>query len=135
MRAGQDGVQGGTQPLLTQPSVLIVDQSEDSREVLRTALRRRGLQTFEASLPQHGLELARQHHPRVIVLDLEVETGDGDDLCGQFARQLGPDHLVVLGSARLRRRADIDATTAGRQFVSKPYHYGALIRKIEELVG
>ena len=121
--------------MLTQPSVLIVDQSEDSREVLRTALQRRGLQTFEASQPQRGLELARQYHPRVIVLDLEVETGDGDDLCGQFTRASRSDHLVVLGSARLRRDAGGEGTITGRQFVSKPYHYGTLIRKIEELIG
>jgi DNA-binding response OmpR family regulator len=114
-----------------------VDQSEDSREVLRTALERRGLQIFEASQPQRGLELARQHHPSVIVLDLEVEIGDGDHLCGQFAQESRTDHssLVVLGSARLRRDADVDGAAAGRQFVSKPYHYGPLIRKIEELVG
>ncbi len=123
--------------MLTQPSVLIVDQSDDSREVLRTALQRRGLQIFEASQPRHGLELARQHHPKVIVLDLEVETGDGDDLCGQFSQESQPDHtsLLVLGSARLRREAGIDGAAADRQFVSKPYHYGPLIRKIEELVG
>ena len=35
--------------------VLIVDQSEDNREVLRTALQRRGLRTIEASGVDQGL--------------------------------------------------------------------------------
>jgi CheY-like chemotaxis protein len=103
-------------------SVLIVDPSEESREVLQTALERRGLRTFSAGEARRGLDLARRHHPDLIVLDLEL------DDCGtdQFGENNTP--LVLLGS--LRRG---DPLTAG-EFVPKPYHYAPLIRKIEELL-
>lgn len=41
------------------PSGHIVDPSADMREVLRTALARRGLPTIEAEAANQGLELAR----------------------------------------------------------------------------
>lgn len=117
-------------------SVLIVDHSEETREVLQTALERRGLRTFAASRAVAGLELARRHHPNLIVLDLELLDLELDDsspaeLCAPFAEQSRMEHtpLVILGSVR-RDRADLP----DGEFVAKPYHYGPLIRKIEELL-
>ena len=114
-------------------SVLIVDESTEVREVLKTALGRRGVQIFEASRSDHGVALARQHHPDVVVVDLEAETVDAQHLSADFAAA-SPHHppsLVLLGTAR--RLAG--ATSAGGEFISKPYHYAPLIRKIESLLA
>ena len=111
-----------------QRSVLIVDESSDSREVLRTVLEHRGLRILEASQRDEGLELARQHQPDLIVLDLELD-GEAAPAAHEFAAQ-SPQAtpLVVLGSARRR-----GASRVG-EFISKPYHYAPLIRKIEQLL-
>jgi CheY-like chemotaxis protein len=115
--------------LTTRPSVLIVDEQEETHEVLRTVLERRGVQIFDARGKADGLELARRHQPDLIVLDLEWEA-DGEGTAGEFASQHpgGPTPLVLLG--RLRRSQG----GGGREIMAKPYHYGALIRKIEELL-
>jgi DNA-binding response OmpR family regulator len=112
--------------------VLIVDRSEETRGVLRAALERQGTQVWEADAADEGLELARQHHPDLIVLDLEVDTTPDDTLPGQFAQQSREDasSLVVLGTARRR----VGRLCRG-EFVPKPYHYAPLIRKIEQLLA
>ena len=56
-----------------QRSVLIVDRSEETREVLQTVLERRGVRTLAAGRAEMGLELARRHHPDLVVLDLEID--------------------------------------------------------------
>jgi len=111
--------------------VLIVDESADSREVLRTALERRGLRIFEASEARTGLEMAREHHPQVIVLDMEVDSADDPTIRTGFGDQSTSDgsHLVVLG--KIPRK---EIFPAPREEVAKPYHYGPLIRKIEGLL-
>ena len=111
-------------------SVLIVDTCIEAREVLRTALQRRGLQTLEASGAEHGLDLARQHQPDLIVLDLETAAVRGDGTAEQFQQSLRSDDtpLVVLGSARRSGKLPRG------EFVAKPYHYGPLIHKIEQLL-
>ena len=110
--------------------VLIVDRSDESRDVLRTVLERRGIACLEAGEARAGLELARHHHPEVIVLDLEAEAADDQQICRGFADETRRSRsaLVVLGSLSARR----GHPSATRE-VSKPYHYGALIRTIEEL--
>jgi DNA-binding response OmpR family regulator len=108
--------------------VLVVDPLEETREVLRTALESRGLHIFAAAEAEQGLALAREHHPDLIVLDLECEGGKA--ACGELTSIAEETPVVLLGSAR---RAP--GTACPGQFVSKPYHYAPLIRKIEELLA
>ncbi len=117
-------------PRAESPTVLIVDQSEECREVLRTMLQRRGLRTVEATEAAHGLELAREHCPDVIVLDLESNASDESSIRDQFGdQQTRRDaSMVILGS--LPRAPE----TARTRFVQKPYHYAPLIRTIEQLL-
>ncbi|OHB65704.1 MAG: hypothetical protein A2V70_12540 [Planctomycetes bacterium RBG_13_63_9] len=114
-----------------QRSVLIVDHSQETRDVLQTALERRGMRTFSASRAASGLELARRHHPDLIVLDLELDDCQPDEVPLPFAEQSRADRtpLVMLGGAR-RDQAEFPEG----EFVAKPYHYGPLIRRIEELL-
>ena len=74
--------------------------------------------------------MARRHHPDLIVLDLEEAGADTDALSAPFAEHSRSDTapLVLLGSIRRGK-----PSTAG-EFVAKPYHYGPLVRRIEELL-
>ncbi len=112
-------------------SVLIVDPSEETREVLRSALAGRGLRILSASAAAAGLALAREHCPDLIVLDLECDD-DGQRASGGFAEQ-SREHatpLVLLGS--VRRSGQM---LPRGEFIAKPYHYAPLIRKIEALLA
>lgn len=113
-------------------SVLIVDQSEDSREVLRTALRRRGVQTYEAAGARQGIELAQQYHPQVIVLDVEADAADEDVVRDQYGAQSREHdaYLLIIG-----RSVSYEQTVPRDCIVSKPYHYAPLVRTIERLLG
>ena len=115
-----------------EPSVLVIDRSEETREVLRTALERRGIRILAAGGKKHGLELARQYHPDLIVLDLELENAAPEEICAPFVHQSQPlqTPMVLLGTRRRKSQA-----LAAGEFVAKPYHYGPLIRKIEEMLG
>jgi CheY-like chemotaxis protein len=118
-------------PMKNQPSVLIVDRSDETLEVLQTALERRGLRTFAATAADRGLALARQHRPDLIVLDLEMDDSTPEAVSAPFAAHAQADRtpLVMLGTARRNAQRLPEG-----EFVAKPYHYGPLIRKIEELL-
>jgi len=117
--------------LSNEPSVLEVDRSGETREVLEAVLERRGMQVLGAGGPGRALAMARQHHPDLVVLDLEVDPPDegrSAPLRDQAEAEGRP--VIILGHARREAPA-----RPGEEFVAKPYHYGALIRKIEELLS
>ena len=118
--------------LVPKRSVLVVDRSEETREVLTTALERRGWRIFAASRAQRGLELAREHQPDLIVLDLEIDESPPEAICEPFTREMAQRQtpLVVLGCVGRGKPA-----LKAAEIVAKPYHYGPLIRRIEELLN
>lgn len=124
------------------PSVLIVDPSADTREVLRTVLARRGLRTIEADAAEQGLQLARLHRPDVIVLDDDATAaGEHCQTNEKFAAEAlaaealaaeandERSQLIVLG--KIRR----DQTPVGGHLIHKPYHFAPLIHTIERLAA
>ncbi len=116
--------------MLSKPSVLVVDRSAETREVLRTALEGHGAQIYEATRADEALRLARKHQPDVIVLDLEIAEAASEDVraaLGDPNAMAAP--IVLLGTAR-RIKKDFPSG----QFVAKPYDYGPLVRKIEGLL-
>lgn len=117
--------------LIPRRSVLIVDSSEETREVLRTALEKRGMRILSASRADEGLVMARQHRPDLIVLDMEMQPGCTEAVTDGFTDESRQHDtpLVLLGTAR-RCRLQMPR----EQFVAKPYHYTPLIRRIEALL-
>ncbi len=113
-------------------SVLIVDRCPENCEVLQIALNRRGMQTFTANHATEGAELSRRLRPDLIVFDLEVDNVNLEGIIPPFwaGGEENNIPIILLGSIR-RNRPQIP----GGQFVSKPYHYGPLIRRIEEMLN
>jgi len=113
--------------------VLIVDRSRESRDLLSALLERRGAEVLEARGAERGAQIADSQKPDLIVVDAEAAHGpsgggSAGKLAAAAARNACP--IVVLGT--FRRSA---SPFGAEQFVAKPYHYGALIRRIEELLG
>ena len=118
-------------PTEPQSQVLIVDTNEYSAEVLHAVLKRKGVETISVRQPQQGIQLARSCDPDVIVLDVESLEGQDistDDFVDCEKEQ--PARLVLLGN--LRQRENERGSDA---FLAKPYHFAALIRKIEGLLA
>lgn len=118
-------------------SVLIVDRSEETRDVLRTILETRGVSILEARQGAEGLEMLREQHPRVVVLDLEGDASDPSTLQDAFENESRRNEtsLVLLGRIEGAIRSDdVDKMPNTRHIIEKPYHYGPLIRTIEQLL-
>ncbi len=113
-------------------SVLIVDPLEETHEVLRSALEPQGVRVLATGEPAQGLALARKHIPHLIVLDVEHLAAASTDITGDFAAQSRAQATPLLLIGGRERRGN--AIPPG-EFVRKPYHYGPLIRKIEELLA
>jgi DNA-binding response OmpR family regulator len=111
---------------------LIVDESAESREVLRTLLEHHGATTLEARRMDQAIGLAESFHTHLIVVDAESDrssTGSATSELREAASRNGTP-IVILGTFQRAR-----APSAAGQFIAKPYHYGQLLRKIESLLA
>jgi len=119
-----------------QCSVLIVDPSEENREVLATALARRGVRTIGTDALPRGTQLTDRLRPDLIVIDLEMDEAAGRDAAEeldspeQSPRSESAPPMILLGGIKGCRRR-----FPRGEHVPKPYHYGPLIRRIEELLA
>lgn len=113
------------------PSVLIVDPGHDTREILRSALESRGLSALEAARLRDGASIARRAQPDLIVLDVGEDHRQAA-ACRDVAREAGRQNtpVIILGTAGHSAQPP-----AGGAFIRKPYHYGPLLRKIEQLLA
>ena len=68
----------------TPPRILIVDDNETNRDILRSRLGPQGYELLEAADGEEALSAARQHHPDLILLDVMMPKMDGIEACRQI---------------------------------------------------
>ena len=59
------------------PTILVVDDFDDTRLLLRTWLERKGFIVIEAEDGNEAVALAESEHPDLIIMDLEMPELDG----------------------------------------------------------
>jgi excisionase family DNA binding protein len=77
-------------------SIMIIDDDEAVRYLVRRALERDGFQVVTASNGKEALELLKRETPNVIFLDLKLPGIDGADLLKEIRKQYGPMPVVIL---------------------------------------
>ena len=125
------------------PLVLLVDASPDSRAVLRTLLEHEGTKTIESARLDDAAQVAQRETPDLIVYDADGERLSNASRNGKMGKlaqgktvawdsleawsSLTATPIVVLGTNRADQGGD-----QGDEFVRKPYHYRALLHKIQD---
>jgi two-component system cell cycle response regulator DivK len=64
--------------------ILIVDDNEKNVKLARDVLRFAGFRTLEASSGEEGIELAREHVPDLVLMDIRLPGMDGTDAVGRL---------------------------------------------------
>jgi two-component system, sensor histidine kinase and response regulator len=114
-------------------TILLIDDDARLRMSFAEALRIHGYRILEASSAAAGLEIARQQLPDLILTDIHMPGGDGQELLRQIRTdpELSNRQVVlVTGSSEsvtLRRGMEMGAD----DFLLKPVDLGRLLRCIE----
>ena len=79
------------------PTVLVAEDSVDTRIMLKRAFELKGYRVFEAEDGEQALDVARRHRPSLIVMDLNMPVLDGLEAVKNF-RQLesGGEHVPII---------------------------------------
>ena len=116
--------------------ILIVEDNENNMKLLRDVLGHRGYRTLEAVTGEEGVALAREHHPALILMDIQLPGIDGIEAFEQLAADEATKNIPVVAvtaSAMQEERARIEATGfAGYQ--PKPIRLREFMAAMEEVL-
>ena len=83
------------------PLVLIVDDSDRNRKLVRDVLRHAGFRTLEAMTATEGIALASAHLPDVILMDLRLPDLDGTQAARLLVADPRTTHIPVVAVTAL----------------------------------
>ena len=87
---------GSAQVRRRQPSVLVVDDRTETREVHTRFFVGSGMEVFTADNGASALDAARRVVPDVVVTDVDMPVMDGLDLCRQLRSDAATRSVVVV---------------------------------------
>jgi excisionase family DNA binding protein len=118
------------------PVVLIVDDDERVRELVRVNLEFEGYTVREAGSAQEGLQALDEEAPDLILLDVMMPQVDGWEMLRRVQEQHGMGAIpVVMFSGQVDAAARNEAQERGAQgFVGKPFDVQSLIDQTKQIV-
>jgi DNA-binding response OmpR family regulator len=95
-------------------TVLVVDDDEVLGHVLARVLARQGYAVVVAETVAEGIELAREHRPKVALIDLCLPDGSGTELATRLRAELDDIALILMTAfpLRLKEHPELEADFA-----------------------
>lgn len=117
------------------PTVLLVDDNADIRAYLHSILQGK-YRLLEAEDGQHGLDVAREHVPDLIVSDVMMPVMNGLEFCQQVKSDMITSHIpVILLTARALSQHQIEGYESGADaYITKPFSPELLKARISNLL-
>ena len=114
--------------------ILVIDDVEDNRRILRDLLTTGGYEVLEAENGEVGVQMAASERPDLILMDIQLPGLDGYEATRRIKADptLRPIPLIAVTSYALSGD-DVKAYEAGcDDYVTKPFSPRALLAKVRE---
>ena len=118
------------------PTVLLVDDDQHVRELVRVTLEQEGYIVREAGSADEGMTSIEQERPDLVLLDVQMPHVDGWEMLRRLQDQYGTGAIPVVmfsGSAQEGSRAEA-ASRGARGFVGKPFDLQQLVDQTKLVV-
>ena len=116
------------------PKLLLAEDDEFSRDMLMRRLEKAGYQVVVANDGKEALLAARQHHPDLILMDLDMPVMDGHTAIRALKTDPHTFRIpIIVLTAHASSDDVLNAVTAGCQaYETKPIVLRRLVDRIEE---
>ena len=117
--------------------VLIVEDNDKNRKLVRDVLQVKGYQTMETDNAEEGIRLARERQPVLILMDLHLPGIDGIEALERLRRDPGTKRIPVIAVTASAMTEDnqkiIAAGFDGLQ--TKPIHVKEFLRVVADTIA
>ena len=114
--------------------ILIVEDNDDNRRILRDVLTSAGYQMAEASTGEQGVAMAAEYRPDLILMDIQLPDIDGHEATRRIKADPDLKAIPIIAVTSFALSGDdVAAFEAGCiGYVTKPFSPRGLLAKLQE---
>ena len=116
--------------------ILVVEDNDSSRKLVRDILRFRGYEIIEAETGEDGVRLAQERLPSLVLMDIRLPGMDGIEALAQLRAEAATQSIPVLAMTASvmteHRQKIMDAGFDA--FQSKPINVKEFVAAVEQLL-
>lgn len=123
-------------PTRTRPLILIVDDEDDILDLLQYNLRKEQFDTITARDGAEGVEMAVEHTPDIIIMDIMMPRMDGLEACARIREHATLRTVPVLMLTARSEQADhvVGLDTGADIYLTKPISLPVLLSQVKALL-
>lgn len=122
--------------MMAKPTILVVDDEEDIRELVQLNLRREGYHAVMCETGEEALKQVSSKTPDAIILDLMLPGMDGLEVCRRLKGDAKTRQIAVVMLTAKGEEADIVAglELGADDYVTKPFSGKVLVARVRRLL-
>jgi two-component system phosphate regulon response regulator PhoB len=116
--------------------VLIIEDEEEIVKLLEYNLQEADFKVLSALDGPVGLQLARDHKPDLVILDLMLPGMDGKDVCKQLKREKDTEHIPIIMLTAKTSELDrvVGLELGADDYVTKPFSPRELVLRCKNIL-
>jgi len=118
---------------VSEQSVLVVEDTEEIRELVCTVLRRAGMDVRAVATGAEALAEVRRAAPDVVVLDLGLPDADGTEVCRQI-RAESECYVLMLTARAEEVDLHIGLAVGADGYMAKPFSPRELVARVQAML-
>jgi two-component system cell cycle response regulator DivK len=117
--------------------ILVVEDTEDNRQILRDLLGMAGYEMVEAQDGVQGVAMAAEHRPDLILMDIQMPVMDGYEATRRIKADPALASIPVIAVTSYALSGDEAKTRAAGcdGYIAKPYSPRQMLAAVREILG
>lgn len=116
--------------------ILVIEDDDDVRKVVRAALKSKGYEILEATNVDQAIDLATSNcgHLDLVLTDLIMPGLNGRKIAQRITERDPKVHVLFMSGYTEDLLEEEDADIEGAAFIGKPFTLENLLKKVEEVI-
>jgi CheY-like chemotaxis protein len=118
-------------------AILVADDDPDILSIVSMSLETQGYTVHKATNGREAVDLAREHHPDLILMDMMMPVVSGYEAVGELKADASTRDIVIVGLSAKAMATDMErATDAGIDgYITKPFRIAQVLSVVESYLN
>ena len=114
-------------------AILVADDDPDILSIVSMSLETQGYTVYKATNGREAVDLARQHHPDLVLMDMMMPVVSGYEAVGELKADASTKDITIVGLSAKAMATDMErATDVGIDgYITKPFRIAQVLSVVE----